>query len=150
MKRASKVESHGGSLVNLMVDEERAAVLKEIALNLPDISLSDRQLCDLELLATGAFSPLDGFMTRSDYESVLDRMRLQSGLLWPIPVCLSVSDTQARTLEAGQSVTLRDSEGFLLAIIHMEDMWPVDREKEAMQVYGTTDRSHQGVELIRG
>jgi len=148
MKRTSKVESHGGSLVNLMVDEERAAVLKEIALNLPDISLSDRQLGDLELLATGAFSPLDGFMTRSDYESVLDRMRLQSGLLWPIPVCLSVSDTQARTLEAGQSVTLRDSEGFLLAIIHMEDMWPVDREKEAMQVYGTTDRSHQGVEHL--
>lgn len=148
MKRASNVESHGGSLVNLMVDEERAVVLKEIALNLPDITLSDRQLCDLELLATGAFSPLDGFMTRSDYESVLDRMRLQSGLLWPIPVCLSVSDTQARTLEAGQSVTLRDSEGFLLAIIHMEDMWPVDREKEAMQVYGTTDRSHQGVEHL--
>ncbi len=148
MKRASKVESHGGSLVNLMVDEERAAVLKEIALNLPDITLSDRQLCDLELLATGAFSPLDGFMTRSDYESVLDRMRLQSGFLWPIPVCLNVSDTQARTLEAGQSVTLRDSEGFLLAIIHMEDMWPVDREKEAMQVYGTTDRSHQGVEHL--
>lgn len=148
MKRASKVESHGGSLVNLMVDEERAVVLKEIALNLPDITLSDRQLCDLELLATGAFSPLDGFMTRSDYESVLDRMRLQSGLLWPIPVCLSVSDTQARTLEAGQSVALRDSEGFLLAIIHMEDMWPVDREKEAMQVYGTADRSHQGVEHL--
>ena len=148
MKRASKVEPHGGSLVNLMVDEERAAILKEIALNLPDITLSDRQLCDLELLATGAFSPLDGFMTRSDYESVLDRMRLQSGLLWPIPVCLSVSDTKARTLEAGQSVTLRDSEGFLLAIIHMEDMWPVDREKEAMQVYGTTDRSHQGVEHL--
>jgi sulfate adenylyltransferase len=148
MKRASNVESHGGSLVNLMVDEERAVVLKEIALNLPDITLSDRQLCDLELLATGAFSPLDGFMTRSDYESVLDRMRLQSGFLWPIPVCLSVSDTQARTLEAGQSVTLRDSEGFLLAIIHMEDMWPVDREKEAMQVYGTTDRSHQGVEHL--
>jgi len=148
MKRASKVESHGGSLVNLMVDEERAAVLKEIALNLPDITLSDRQLCDLELLATGAFSPLDGFMARSDYESVLDRMRLQSGLLWPMPVCLSVSDTKARTLEVGQSVTLRDSEGFLLAIIHMEDMWPVDREKEAMQVYGTTDRSHQGVEHL--
>ena len=148
MKSASKVESHGGSLVNLMMDEERAAVLKEIALNLPDITLSDRQLCDLELLATGAFSPLDGFMTRSDYESVLDRMRLQSGLLWPMPVCLSVSDTKARTLEVGQSVALRDSEGFLLAIIHMEDMWPVDREKEAMQVYGTTDRSHQGVEHL--
>jgi sulfate adenylyltransferase len=145
MKKATEVEPHGGSLVNFMVDEERAVVLKEIALNLPDITLNGRQLCDLELLATGAFSPLDGFMTRPDYESVLDRMRLQNGVLWPIPVCLGISDIQAKVLEAGQSVTLRDQEGFLLAIMHIEDMWPVDREKEASLVYGTTDRNHQGV-----
>ena len=148
MKKAKKVGPHGGSLVNLMVDEERVAVLKEIAMNLPDITLNDRQLCDLELLATGAFSPLDGFMSRTDYESVLDRMRLQSNVLWPIPVCLGISDIQAKALEAGQSVTLRDQEGFLLAIMHIEDMWPVDREKEASLVYGTTDRNHQGVEYL--
>lgn len=145
MKKETEVEPHGGSLVNLMVDEERAAVLKEISMNLPDITLTNRQLCDLELLATGAFSPLDGFMTRPDYESVLDRMRLQSNVLWPIPVCLGISDIQAKTLEAGQSVTLRDQEGFLLAIMHIEDIWPVDRDKEALLVYGTTDRNHQGV-----
>ncbi len=148
MKNVIKVEPHGGSLMNLMVDEERGAVLKEIALNLSDITLNGRQLCDLELLATGVFSPLDGFMTRPDYESVLDRMRLQSDVLWPIPVCLGISDIQARALEAGQSVTLRDQEGFLLAIMHIEDIWPVDRKKEASLVYGTTDRNHQGVEYL--
>lgn len=148
MKNVIKVEPHGGSLMNLMVDEERGVVLKEIALNLSDITLNGRQLCDLELLATGVFSPLDGFMTRPDYESVLDRMRLQSDVLWPIPVCLGISDIQARVLEAGQSVTLRDQEGFLLAIMHIEDIWPVDRKKEASLVYGTTDRNHQGVEYL--
>ena len=148
MKNATKVEPHDGSLINLMVDEERAVVLKEIALNLSDITLNGRQLCDLELMATGVFSPLDGFMTRPDYESVLDRMRLQSDVLWPIPVCLGISDIQARALEAGQSVTLRDQEGFLLAIMHIEDIWPVDRKKEASLVYGTTDKNHQGVEYL--
>jgi len=148
MKRSALVEPHGGSLVDLLVDEERAATLKDIALSLPDIALNDRQLCDLELIANGAFSPLAGFMTRSDYEPVLDRMRLQSDVFWPIPVCLSISGTQARTLEAGQSISLRDAEGFLLAIMHIEDMWPVDREKEASLVYGTTDRAHQGVNFL--
>jgi sulfate adenylyltransferase len=86
MKNVLEAEPHGGSLINLMVDEDRAAMLKDIALNLPDIILNDRQLCDLELLTNGAFSPLDGFMTRADYESVLDRMRLQNDVLWPIPI----------------------------------------------------------------
>ena len=148
MKGAALVEPHGSSLVNLLVDETRSALLKDIALNLPDITLNDRQLCDLELLATGAFSPLDGFMTRSDYESVLNRMRLQSGLLWPMPICLSVSDAKGRTLEAGQSVTLRDPEGFLLAVMHIEDIWPVTRAKEASQIYGTSDQAHQGVRYL--
>jgi sulfate adenylyltransferase len=148
MKNELTIEYHGGPPVQLIVDEERAAILREISLNLPDITLNDRQLCDLELLATGVFSPLDGFMTRSDYESVLDRMQLQSNIPWPIPICLGISETKARTLEVGQSVTLRDHEGFLLAIIHIEDMWPVDREKEASLVYGTTDTTHQGVNYL--
>ena len=148
MKNASLNEYHGGPSVQLIVNEERTTTLKEISLNLPDIILNDRQLCDLELLATGVFSPLDGFMSRSDYESVLDRMRLQTNVLWPIPICLGISETTARTLEVGQSVTLRDHEGFLLAIMHIEDMWPVDREKEASLVYGTTDITHQGVKYL--
>ena len=122
---------HGGKLVNLLVDHQHATKLKEVAQSLPDITLNDRQLCDLEMLATGAFSPLTGFMCRTDYESVLDRMRLQDNTLWPIPICLDISETKAGTLEVGQSVSLRDPEGFLLAILHIEDLWPVEKEKEA-------------------
>jgi len=141
-------EPHGGSLVNLIVDDQRAAKLKEIVINLPDITLNDRQLCDLELLATGAFSPLKGFMTRSDYESVIDRMRLQNDILWPIPIYLDIDDLQARKLEVGQFVALRDPEGFLLAIMHIEDIWQADRQKEAARVYGTSDRNHPGTDYL--
>jgi sulfate adenylyltransferase len=148
MSDGNRNEPHGGSLVNLLVDDQRADKLKEIVLNLPDVTLNDRQLCDLELLSTGAFSPLTGFMTRSDFESVLDRMRLQNDLLWPIPICLDIDELQAHRLEVGQSVALRDPEGFLLAILHIEDIWRVDREKEAAKVYGTADRNHPGLDYL--
>jgi len=142
------LDAHGGALVNLLVDEERAELLKKIAMNLPDITLNERNLCDLELLATGSFSPLTGFMVRSDYESVLDRMRLQNGVLWPVPVCLDISASVANTLEAGQSVALRDPEGFLLAVMHLADIWEVNREKEAKRVYNTMDPLHPGVDYL--
>ena len=148
MKSTTSAKPHDNKPVNLLVDEKQSVLLKEIALNLSDITLNDRQLCDLEMLAMGAFSPLEGFMCRPDYESVLDRMRLQNGLLWPIPICLDISATQTRPLDIGQSVALRDPEGFLLAILHVEDIWEVDREKEALQVYGTTDRDHQGTQHL--
>ncbi|MEJ2642187.1 MAG: adenylyltransferase, partial [Desulfosarcinaceae bacterium] len=119
------------TLVQLLVNEERQQTLKTLSVDLSDISLNERQMCDLELLSNGAFTPLDGFMTRTDYESVLDRMRLQSGVLWPLPICLDVSGDVAGRLEGGQSVTLRDPEGFLLAIMHIEDIWPADKKKEA-------------------
>ena len=143
-----KFKPHGGKHIDLMVDENRSNLLKEVSLNLQDISLNDRQLCDLELLATGAFSPLEGFMNRTDYESVLDRMRLQNDLLWPIPICLDISQTQAHSIEMGQSIALRDPEGFLLAVLHIEDMWPIDKEQEAHQIYGTLNREHPGVSYL--
>ena len=145
---ATQVEPHGGRLINLVVDAERAALLKEISMNLPDLTLNERQLCDLELLATGAFSPLEGFMSRADYESVLDRMRLQNETLMPLPICMDIKNLQAQQLEAGQSVALRDPEGYLLAVLHIEDIWPVEREKEARQVYGTLDREHPGTHYL--
>ena len=145
---ASNPIPHGGELVNLLVDDQRAAILKELSFSLPDITLNERQLCDLELLAVGAYSPLKGFMCRSEYESVLDRMRLQSGLVFPLPVCLDISQIQAKSLETGQSVTLRDHEGFLLAVMHIEDMWPLDRDKEAEMVYATRNRQHPGVNYL--
>lgn len=136
------------NLVNLLVDEERAALLKELALNFQEIVLNNRQLCDLDLLATGAFSPLAGFMTAADYEAVLDRMCLSTGEIFPLPVCLDVEETLARSLEAGQSVALRDQEGLLLGVLHIEDIWPADHTQEAQQIYGTTDSTHPGVHYL--
>lgn len=139
---------HGGKHVNLLVPPERAALLKKISVDLASITLDERQLCDFELLTTGAFSPLAGFMNRSSYESVLDRMKLQDGTLWPVPICLDIGETAARNLEAGQSVVIRDPEGFLLAVMHIEDVWRPDKEKEAALLYGTTDISHPGVSQL--
>lgn len=146
--KAHSEDSDGGELMNLIVDSKRAEVLKQIAMNLPDITLNDHQLCDLELLAIGAFSPLDGFVIRSDYESILDRMSLQNGTIWPIPICLDVHETMARSLEAGQSVALRDPEGFLLAVLHIEDIWQANKDLEAEKVFGTQDSTHPGVHYL--
>jgi sulfate adenylyltransferase len=145
MANTSTIDPHGGALNNLVVDAGRAAVLKELSFSLSDITLSDHQLCDLELMATGAFSPLEGFMVRADYESVIDRMRLQDNTLWPLPVCLDIAKEKANTLEAGQSVALRDPEGFLLAVMHIEDIWCPDKGREAQSVYLSSDTDHPGV-----
>lgn len=142
------IAPHGGELVNLIVDEERKNVLKDLSLHIPSIILSEVQLCDLELLMSGGFSPLSGFMTQMDYESVLDRMRLQEGDLWPMPVCLDVTEVEASRLEAGQSVALRDPEGFMLAVMHIEEIWPIDKEREAREIYNTTDTEHPGVHYL--
>jgi len=141
-------DAHGGTLVDLLVGEKRAAELKALSMGLPDILLNDRKLCDFELLATGAFSPLTGFMNREDYESVISGMRLADKTLWPIPICLDVSEYVAESIAIGDKATIRDPEGFLLAVIHVEDIWTPDREYEAAQVYGTKDTKHPGVNYL--
>lgn len=148
MKQPTQPKAHGGDLVDLLVDQKRSAELKALTLDLPDILLNSRQLCDFELLATGAFSPLDGYMTRNDYESVIDHMHLQDGTLWPIPICLDISEDTAAALKAGRAAAIRDPEGFLLAVMHVTDIWTPDREKEALGVYGTTDSKHPGVNYL--
>lgn len=137
--------AHGGELVNLMVDEARAESLKGLSRDLKSITLSNAAVCDLELLMNGGFSPLTGFMNQTDYESVLDRMRLKDNTLWPIPVCLDVSEGEARGLDAGQFVALRDSEGFMLAVLRVESIWPIEKRPEAEAVFGSSDDSHSGV-----
>jgi sulfate adenylyltransferase len=145
MNENQMIEPHGGKLVHLLVDDQRAALLKNIALELTDITLNERQLCHFELLSSGVFSPLSGFMNRPDYEAVLDRMRLQSGTLWPLPICLDIPELKAQGLEVGQSVAIRDPEGFLLGVLHIEDLWQIDKDKESNLVYETTDTTHPGV-----
>ncbi len=114
----------------------------------PSWTLNDRQTCDIELLLNGGFSPLRGFLNRLDYESVIKSMRLANGSLWPIPITLDVSRGFSNSLENQQKVLLRDKEGFPIAILHIEDIWEPDLQKEAKLVYKTKDKSHPAVQYL--
>jgi sulfate adenylyltransferase len=139
---------HGGTLVNLLVAPARAAGLQAASQAWPSWDLTPRQLCDLELLLNGGFSPLKGFMTKADYESVRADMRLANGILWPMPIVLDVPEAFAANLAAGATVALRDAEGVMLAALHVEEIWTPDRDAEAKAVFGTTDRQHPGVAAL--
>ncbi|MDQ4130916.1 MAG: adenylyltransferase, partial [Actinomycetota bacterium] len=145
---AHLVAPHGGDLVDLVVSPARAIELKAASRDWPSWDLTPRQLCDLELLATGGFSPLSGFLSRPDYISVCERMRLADGTLWPLPVMLDVSEELAAELSPGAPVALRDPEGVMLAVLHTSDVWRPDRAAEAELVFGSTDPAHPGVGLL--
>jgi sulfate adenylyltransferase len=130
----------GGCLVDLLVPYEAHAELKAYANNLPSIQLSERSLCDLELLATGAFSPLDRFMNKGDYQSVLGNMRLSSGHIFPIPVTLPVDSGAAIHLDG--DIALRNAKNDLMAVMTIEDVYEWDRTAVAQQVFGTQDLRH--------
>jgi sulfate adenylyltransferase len=146
--RTRLVEPHGGALKVLYLPREQAAARRRAAAGAPSLDLSQRQLCDLKLLLSGGFSPLEGFLGRRDYEAVCARMRLEDGTLWPIPVTLDVSQQFAGTLQPGATVGLRDPEGFLIALLTVEDIYEPDRRAEAQAVFGTTDDSHPGVDTL--
>lgn len=107
------------------------------------IILSNRQLCDIELIIDGSFNPLDSFLNKEDYESVLENMRLSNGDLWPIPVCLDIDDKEIDSL--GNEVLLTDKEGYIIANMIIDSIWKPDKEKEALAIFGTLDESHPGV-----
>ena len=142
---AHLIEPHGGALTNLVVEPERQTELKAESTDWPSWDLTPRQLCDLELVLNGGFSPLTGFFGRSDYESVCSDMRLKSGLLWPMPITLDVTEERAQGLDSGAKLALRDPEGVMLAVLHVEDVWQPDREAEVDSVFGTTNPEHPGV-----
>src|SRR5208282_3439229 len=126
------IAPHGGELVQLQVPAARAAELKAHSKDWPSWDLTARQLCDLELLMGGGFSPLRGFMNRADYEGVCHNLRLANGTLWPMPITLDVSEEFARKLTPGSSkIALRDPEGVMLAVLSVEDVWQPDRKAEA-------------------
>jgi sulfate adenylyltransferase len=148
MVAEKSVKPHGGILRNLLVHAQKAESLKSAANAFHSVMLSERQLCDLELLMNGAFSPLDGFMTEATYESVLVQMRLPDGLLWPIPITLDLPDASAEKLAPGARLTLRDPEGFVLAVMNVESIWRPDKRREAERIYGTTSDAHPGVRFL--
>ncbi|KAF8973147.1 hypothetical protein BDZ97DRAFT_1900941 [Flammula alnicola] len=144
---------HGGILKDLVArDEPISAQLKEESLSLPYLVLTERQLCDLELITNGGFSPLEGFLNEADYKSVVDNLRLSNGVLFPIPVTLDVSraDVERLSIASGNRITLldpRDEEA--LAIITVDDIYAPDRVKEAIQVFGADDPAHPSVAYLR-
>jgi len=142
------IKPHGGQLVDLLVGPDKAEALKTDSQQYLSLTLTQRQVCDLELLMNGAFSPLAGFMNQADYDSVVDDVRLADGTVWPVPIVLDVDETFAAGLEKGSKIALRDGEGFMPAVLTVEDIWQPDKTREAEKVYNTTSNTHPGVRYL--
>ncbi|GIP65071.1 sulfate adenylyltransferase [Virgibacillus pantothenticus] len=139
---------HGGKLIQRQVDrEERDMYLQTIA-NLKTITLNSWHLSDLELIANGGFSPLIGFMGKSDYTRVVEEMRLEDGTIWSIPITLDVEQTQAETLEIGDQIALMGEDNEAYGVLDLTEKFRYEKEKEAKFVYGTIDPSHPGVKKV--
>ncbi len=132
----------------LYIEPQNFAALKAEAAELPSWDLSERQLCDLELLMNGGFAPLTGFLGQADYDGVLESMRLASGALWPIPVTLDVSEEFAGKLAPGSRIALRDVENVILAVLEVGSVWQPDKAREAALVFGADDIAHPGVRTL--
>jgi sulfate adenylyltransferase len=139
---------HGGRLVNLLAAPDRVSELKQRARRSPSWQLTQRQLCDLELLACGGFSPLEGFLGRDDYLTVCESMRLANGTLWPIPVTLDVPEEIAAAASSAGTLALRDSDQTILAVLRVTESWEPDMRAEAVAVFGTADPSHPSVAYL--
>ncbi|GAB4480719.1 MAG: bifunctional sulfate adenylyltransferase/adenylylsulfate kinase [Anaerolineales bacterium] len=138
--KTTLITPYGGKLVNLVVSGEERQELIARSTRLPSVKISARAMCDLELLATGAFSPLDRFMRKADYERVLTEMRLTDGTLFPIPVTLPVNEDELPTW--GEAITLCDARNNTLAVMQIEEVYHWDPLREARLVLGTTDPRH--------
>jgi sulfate adenylyltransferase len=139
------IKPYAGRLVDLVIDDDVTRSLTEESGSYAEHVLTEYQLCDLNLLLNGAFSPLTGFMDKKTYESVLHTMRLPSGVMWPVPIVLDVAEEKAQSYQLGEKLALRDKEGFMLAILTITDVWKADKEQEAASVFGDTNSQHVGV-----
>lgn len=141
------IAPHGGTLINRIARGHERESLAEKARTLVHVPLASREVSDLEMIATGAMSPLTGFMTQDDYLPVVDTMRLKNGLPWSLPVTLSVADDLAPALRPGQQITLTGA-GLPLAVMDVVDVYRRDKRKEAVEVYRTDSEAHPGVAKV--
>jgi sulfate adenylyltransferase len=142
------IEPHGGELVDRLAPEEDRDELLRRAEGLTKVVLGPRALSDLEMISTGVFSPLTGFMVSEDYESVVEKMRLKNGLVWSLPITLPVSEEEAEDIRVDEEIALADGTGRVLATMIVEDRYSYDKEHEAQQVFGTTNDEHPGVAAV--
>lgn len=144
----SLIAPHGGNLVDRTArGAQRESLLRDAA-QMPSLELNARELADLELIANGTLSPLEGFMGEADYISVRDRRRLANGLVWTIPVTLSASAEERARIAPGDDVALRASDGRLVAVLHLAEIYDYDQKLEAERVYLTTEDKHPGVRAL--
>lgn len=142
-----QIQPHGGKLVNQIIENNEKENIIDRAKPLKKIYLNQREISDLEMIATGAFSPLEGFLLEEDYKSVLKDSRLSNGLVWSIPITLSVTKDEVKNLKEDMEVAL-SSDKDILGIIHIEQIYTYDKEEEARSVYKTTDENHPGVSYL--
>ncbi|MBL4926990.1 bifunctional sulfate adenylyltransferase/adenylylsulfate kinase [Fuscibacter oryzae] len=140
--------SNHAPIPELYVSNESAQKLKVEAGGLPSWDLTQRQVCDLELLMNGGFNPLKGFLSEEDYNGVVENMRLADGTLWPMPITLDVNEGFAEKIEPGQDIALRDAEGVILAILSVTDKWVPNKSNEAAKVFGADDLAHPAVNYL--
>ncbi len=139
---------HGGMLVINQAEEAEEAELRDQARSFPQLVVGARTRADLEMLAVGAYSPLNGFMHQADYLRVVKEMHLSSGLPWSIPITLATSSEQAATLKLGSNLALVDEQGTVQAVMRLEERYGYDKAQEARQVYRTTEQAHPGVKAL--
>ncbi|RAL24433.1 sulfate adenylyltransferase [Thermoflavimicrobium daqui] len=144
------VTPHGGTLVHRVLDGEQREKWLEKVSDFPSITVSDVTCADLVCIATGIFSPLTGFMNEQDYRSVRDYMRLKDGTVWSIPITLPVPEEQEEIIRHAEYLTLKDSQGLILAVVQVESVYDVDLGEEAKKVFGTDDKNHPGVARLDG
>lgn len=142
---SEQIAPHGGKLINRMAEGKDREIFLEKAPTLHKVKLNDREISDLDMIASGALSPIEGFMGLKDYESVVDNMRLANGIPWSLPITLAVTDEEADPLKIGEDVALTDESGKILAILHLEEKYLFDKRKEALHVYKTEETEHPGV-----
>ncbi|ALP54536.1 sulfate adenylyltransferase [Candidatus Tenderia electrophaga] len=139
----------GGELKPLLLEGEALTAELARAETLPKLNVSSREVGDIIMLGIGGFTPLDGFMTRADWEGVCDGMKMASGLFWPIPITLSTPQAEADTLKLGEDIALVDAEsGEIMATMTVTEKYAIDKEHECMMVYKTTDIEHPGVKMV--
>jgi sulfate adenylyltransferase len=142
------IAPHGGTLINRLATAEKAALFLDKADGLPRVSLDERAFSDLVMIAIGGFSPLDGFMNKADYDTVVTDMRLANGLPWAIPVTLSLSEDIAAPLQEGTLVRLDDPTGRFVGVLELEEKYTYDKAHEAINVYRTDEEAHPGVKVV--
>ncbi len=142
------ITPHGGTLINRELEGKAKEEAKLRAQKLTRLTLSEREVSDLEMIATGAMSPLQGFMTKEDYESCLNKKRLKNGLPWTIPVTKSITADDKSKISGQKEVVLADTQGNGLAILEVTDIFPHDKKEQATKIYGTDEEAHAGVQQI--